>query len=49
MIYQLAIESSVRWCDHVLGREDSLVMRIALDFEVEGQRMEGRECKEDME
>ena len=33
---------SVRWYDHVLRREDGLILRCALDFEVEGQRKNGR-------
>ena len=32
----------VRWHSHVLRREDGHVLRKALDFEVEGQRKEGR-------
>ena len=30
--------NSVRWYGHVLRREDGLMLRRALDFEVEGQR-----------
>ena len=41
-IDQLAIANSVRWYDHVLRREDGHILRRALDFEVEGQRMKGR-------
>ena len=37
-IDQLAMANSVRWYGHVLTREDVLVVRRALDFEVEGQR-----------
>ena len=36
--------NSVRWYCHVLRREDSHVLRIALDFEVDGQW----EAEEDM-
>ena len=35
---QLAMANSVHWYGHVLRREDSHVLRRALDFEVEGQR-----------
>ena len=41
-IDQLAMENSVRWNDHVLRRKDGHVLRRALDFEVEGQRKNGR-------
>ena len=44
--------SSVRWCGHVLRREDGLNLRRALDFEVEGQRKKGRPkrtCKKQVE
>ena len=34
--------NSVRWCAHVLMREDGHVLRRALDFEVEGERKKGR-------
>ena len=40
-IGQLAMANSVRWYGHVLRREDSQVLRQALDFEVEGQRRKG--------
>ena len=33
---QSAIANSVRWYGHVLRREDSHILRRALDFEVEG-------------
>ena len=36
---QLSIANSVRWCGHVLMREDGHVLRRALDFEVDGQKM----------
>ena len=39
---QLAMANSVRWYRHVLWREDGHVLRRALNFEVEGQRMKGR-------
>ena len=39
---QLAIANSVRWYCLVLRREDGHVLRMALDFEVDGQRKEGR-------
>ena len=53
-INQLAMANSVHWHGHVLKREDGHVLRMALDFEVEGQRMKGkskdeREAKEDIE
>ena len=35
-IDQLAMANSVCWYDHVLRREDGHVLRMALDFEVEG-------------
>ena len=35
---QLAMASSVRWCGHVLRREDGETISRALDFEAEGQR-----------
>ena len=37
-IDQLAMANSVRWDGHVLRREDSHVLRRALDLKVEGQR-----------
>ena len=39
---QLAMTNSVRWYGHVLRRVDGHVLRRALDFEVEGQKMIGR-------
>ena len=39
---ELAMASSVRWYGHVLRREDGLVLRGAFDFEVNGQRKNGR-------
>ena len=41
-IDQLATANSLRWYGHVLRREDVRVMRMALDFVVEGQRKKGR-------
>ena len=41
-IDQLAMANSVHWYGHALKREDSHVMRRALDIEVEGQRKKGR-------
>ena len=39
---QLAMVNSVHWYGHVLIREDGLLLRRTLDFEVEGQRKKGR-------
>ena len=41
-IDQLAMASSVHLYGHVLRRVDGHVLRMALDFEVEGQRKKGR-------
>ena len=41
-IDQLAMANSVRWCGHVLRREDGHVFRRALDVEVERQREKWR-------
>ena len=41
-IDQLVMANSVHWYGHVLRREDGLIIRRALDFEVEGQRKKGR-------
>ena len=38
-IDQLAMANGVHWYGHVLRREDGHVLRRALDFEVEGQRL----------
>ena len=38
----LAIADSVCWYGYVLRKEDSHVLRRALDFEVKGQRKKGR-------
>ena len=43
-IDQLAMASSVSWYGHVSRREGGRVLRMALDFEAEGQR----EVEEDM-
>ena len=37
-IDQLAVAKSVYWYGHVLRREDGHVLRMTLDFEVNGQR-----------
>ena len=42
-IDQLAMASSVRWHCHSLRREDGHVLRIALDFDVEGEGKKGRQ------
>ena len=42
IIDQLAMANSVRWCGHVLRRQDDHVLRSALHFEFEGQRKKGR-------
>ena len=41
-IDELAMANSVYCYGNVLRREGSYVLRMALDFEVEGQRMKGR-------
>ena len=38
----LAMANSVRWYCHVLSRDDGHVLRRALDFEVDGERKNGR-------
>ena len=40
-IDRLTIANSVRWYGHVLRREDGHVVRMALDFVVEGKRKKG--------
>ena len=35
---RVAMANSVHWYGHVLQREDGHVLRMVLDFEVEGQR-----------
>ena len=42
IIDQLAMANSVRWYGHVFWREDSHVLRRALDVEAEGQSKKGR-------
>ena len=37
-IDQLAMANSVRWHGHMLSREDTHVLRRAIDFEIEGQK-----------
>ena len=39
---QLPIANSVHWYGHVLRREDGVVLRRVLDFEVEGHGKKGR-------
>ena len=39
---QVAKADGVRWYRHVLRRDDGLVLRIALEFEVKGKRKRGR-------
>ena len=41
-IVQLAMTNSVHRHGHVLRREDCHVLRMVLDFEVEGERKNGR-------
>ena len=41
-INQMAMANNVRWYGHVLRREDGHVLRRSLDFEVDGQRNNGR-------
>ena len=41
-VAQLTMANRVRWYCRVLRREDGHVLRRALDFEVEGQRRNGR-------
>ena len=41
-IDQLAMAYSVSWYGYVLRREDDHALRMALDFEVEGERKKGR-------
>ena len=40
-IDRLATASGVRWCGHVLRRDDDSILRVALDFEVSGKRKRG--------
>ena len=39
---QLAMANSVCWYGHVLRREDGHFLRLALDFDVEGERKKWR-------
>ena len=41
----LAMANSVHWYGHVLRREDGHVLRMALDLEVEAQRLKWRKMK----
>ena len=41
----MAIVRSVRWYWYALRREDGHILRMALDFEVEGQKKKGRPKK----
>ena len=41
----LATANTVRWCGHVLRRDDDSVLRVALDLEVSGKRNRGRPIK----
>ena len=38
---KLAMANGVHWYGHVLRREDGLVLRMVLDFKVEGHRKKG--------
>ena len=42
-IDQLAMANSLCWYGHVLRRDDDHVLKMALDFEVEGQRNKWRQ------
>ena len=44
-IDQLATANGVRWCEHVLRRDDDSVLRVALNLEVSGKRKRGRPRK----
>ena len=37
---ELATANEVRWCGHVLRRDDDSVLRVALDLEVNDKRRE---------
>ena len=39
---QLSMANSVHWYGHVLIREDGDILKMALDFEIEGKRKKGR-------
>ena len=34
--------NGIRWCGHVLRKDDDSVLRVALDLEVSGKRKRGR-------
>ena len=38
----LATANGIRWCGHVLRKDDDSVLRVALDLEVSGKRKRGR-------
>ena len=42
---QMEKANGLRWCGHVLRRDDGHVLRKALEFEVEGKRKRGRPKK----
>ena len=44
-VVQMAKVNGVRWYGHVLRRDDGHVFRKALEFEVKGQRKQGRPKK----
>ena len=44
-IDRLATANGVRWCGHVLRRDDDSVLRVALDIELSGKRKRGRPKK----
>ena len=44
-VVQMAKANGVRWYRHVLMRDDGVVLRKALEFEVRGKRKRGRPKK----
>ena len=44
-VVQMAKANGVRWCGHVLRRDDGHVLRKVLEFEVRGKRKPGRPKK----
>ena len=44
-IDRLATANKIRWCGHVLRRDDDSVLRVALDLEVSCKRKRGRPKK----
>ena len=44
-IDRLATANRVRWCGHVLRRDDDSVLRVILNLEVSGKRKRGRPKK----